>query len=167
MLATRCTAMAPAASLNNRCQSPPDNLQQLFFQQPATIPLCPQNKKTAEAKPRQINQTFLMFSQSLLQRSPPGMSEKNNYSKAKEPNEDNSEVKKTQLFHPAVSIKASPTTLTLHRSPSSNPLQSGQRVSGQDPSHETQLSRTQINHRMNKALKPKDKKIIGLSNPKP
>lgn len=72
--------------------------------------LCPQNKKkkpqqTGEAKPRQINQIFLMLSQTLLQRSLPATSEKSNFPKEKEPNEGNCKVKKRQLFHPAVSKK--------------------------------------------------------------
>lgn len=60
-------------------------------------------QQAGEAKSRQINQIFPMLSKSLLQRSPSVTSEKSNFSKAKEPIENNFMMKKTQLFHPVIS----------------------------------------------------------------
>lgn len=137
----------------------------------ATLPFMSSKQKkkpqqTGEAKPRQINKIFLMLSQSLLQRSLPAMSDKSNFSKAKEPNEGNCKVKKRQLS-PRSWQKAFP--MLFHSSALSyNPLhREGQRENRIRAHYVRQLSRTQTNHGMNKALEPKDEQIFGISNPKP
>lgn len=153
-------SMAPATTLNNMYQSPPDNFQQLFIQQPATLPFTSLKTKRQE-KPNlhRSNKTFLMFNQSFREVHQARQEritiprQRNQMKATPRWRKGNFFTLQSAQMHFQLLCDSSALHLTI---PSRE--RGRQRAPGQNPSHEIQLSRTQTNHRMTKALKPKDNK---------